>query len=104
MKKAIPAAEEVIIELLDSRNIRKWSRHVKELAEEAFLKSVSKRAKYEFLLEKVVEEGYVGTFSKEIFWEGSTLAWDTDYKIVNTKPKGEVQITAATAVVCQLSK
>jgi len=95
----LPAAQEVIIEL-DPHNIRKWSRH----REEAFLKSVSKRAKYEFLLGKVVEEGYVGTFPKEIVWEGSTLAWDTDYKVVTTKPKGEVRITPATSLLCRLPK
>jgi hypothetical protein len=103
LKKGLPPAEEVIIEL-DPRNIRKWSRHIQEQGEEVFLKSVAKRAKYEFLLEKVVEQGYVGTFPKEIVWEGSTIAWDTDYKVVTTTPKGEVQITTATLITCQLRK
>lgn len=99
----LPAAKVVIIELEPS-NIRKWSRQIKEYGEEIFLKSASKRAKYEFLLGKVVEEGYVGTFPKEIVWEGSSPAWDTNYKVVTTKPKGEVQITATTSIICQLPK
>jgi len=103
MGKLNRAAEMVIVEL-EPHNIRKWSRQIREHGEEDFLKSVSKRAKYEFLLGKVVEEGYVGTFPKEIVWEGSTFAWDTDYKIVTTKPKGEVQITSTTSVVCRLPK
>jgi hypothetical protein len=32
------------------------------------------RVKYEFLLGKIVEEGYVGTFPKEIVLEGTPLA------------------------------
>jgi hypothetical protein len=59
--------------------------------------------KYGFLLGKIVEEGYVGIFPKEIVWEGATLAWDTDYKALATKPKGEVQITN-TSVICRLPK
>ena len=97
-----PAAAEMVVIELDPHNIRKWSRQMSEYGEEAFLESVSKRAKYEFLLGKVVEEGYVGTFPKEIVWEGSSLAWDTNYKVVTTKPKGEVQITPTTSVICRL--
>ena len=98
--KEVREAEEVVIEL-DPHNIRKWSRQIKEAGEEAFLKSVSKRVKYEFLLGKVVEEGYVGTLPKEIVWEGSTLAWDTNYMVATTKPTGEVQITPKTSLICR---
>ena len=99
--KGVQEAQEIIIEL-DPGNIKKWSIYHGE--EEAFLKSVSKRAKYEFLLGKVVEEGYIGIFPKEIVWEGATPAWDTDYKVVTTRPKGEVQITPITSLVCRLPK
>ena len=97
--KEVLETEGVVIEL-DPRNIRKWSKHTG--GEEAFLKSVSKRVKYEFLLGKIVEEGYVGTFPKEVVWEGATPAWDTDYKVVTTRPKGEVQITPTTSIIYRL--
>jgi hypothetical protein len=98
-KTSAVEADEVVVEL-DPSNIRKWA--LRTFGEEALLKSVSKRAKYEFLLGKVVEEGYVGTFPKEVVWEGATPAWDTNYRVTTTKPGGEVQITSKTSVICQL--
>lgn len=102
--KEVRAAEEALIELYPRVDRRQIDRAINQHGEEAFLKSISQRAKYEFLLGKIVEEGYVGTFPKEIVWEGATLAWETDYKVVNTKPKGEVQITPTTSVTCRLPK
>jgi hypothetical protein len=102
--REVRAAEEAFVELYPQVDRRWIDRAMSQHGEEAFLKSVSKRAKYQFLLGKVVEEGYVGTFPKEIVWEGATLAWDTDYKIVTTRPKGEVQITPTTSLICQLRK
>jgi len=97
-------AIEIVIDL-SPRVARKWiDRTINKYGEEAFLNSVSKRAKYEFLLGKVVEEGYTGIFPKEILWEGSSLAWETDYQVVITSPKGEVQITPATLVICRFPK
>ena len=65
------------------------------------MKSVARRAK-EFLLGKLVAEDHIGTFPKEVVWEGASLAWDTDYKVVATKPKGEIRVVLKTTVICKL--
>lgn len=98
------AAEEVVVDLFPHVVKKEIDRTINRHGEEAFLKSISKRAKYEFLLGKIVEEGYVGTFPKEIMWDGREIAWETDYKVVTTKPKGEVLITLSTSVMCQFQK
>lgn len=97
----IPAAREVVIELKPLCD-RKWiSRKINDYGKEAFLKSVARRAK-EFLLGKLVAEDHIGTFPKEILWEGASIAWETDYQVVATEPKGEIRIVPKTIVICKL--
>jgi hypothetical protein len=70
--------------------------------EKRILESVARRAKYEFFMWRVVAEKYVGTMPKETVWDGSSPAWDTDYVVVETIPKGEVQVTPKTLMTCEL--
>lgn len=95
------AALEVVIELKPLCD-RKWlSRKINEYGKEALMKSVARRAK-DFLLGKLVAEDHIGTFPKEVVWEGASMAWDTDYKVVATKPKGEIRVVPKTTVICKL--
>jgi hypothetical protein len=103
-KRKIQEAREVILELSPVVD-RTWvNRAINKFGEETRMKSTAKRAKFGFLVGKVVEEGYTGTFPKEIMWDGSELAWETDYKVISTEPKGEIQITTSTRLLCQLLK
>jgi hypothetical protein len=97
----IPAAREIVIELKPLCD-KKWIRRkINDYGKEAFLKSVARRAK-EFLYGKLVAEDHIGTFPKEVVWEGASIGWDTDYKIVATEPKGEVWAVLKTKVICKL--
>lgn len=97
----IPVALEVVVELKPLCDRRWLSRKINDYGKEIFLKSVARRAK-EFLLGKLVAEDHIGTFPKEVVWEGASMAWDTDYKVVATKPKGEIRVTLKTTVICKL--
>lgn len=70
--------------------------------ERRILESIARRAKYEFFMWRVVAEKHVGTMPKEVVWDGSRPAWDTDYVVIQTIPKGEVQITPKTLLTCEL--
>jgi hypothetical protein len=96
-------AKEVIIELKPHCEMKWVSRKISECGKEIFLKSVARRAK-EFLLGKLVAEDHIGTFPKKVMWEGASLAWDTDYKVLATEPRGEVRITLKTMVICRLGE
>lgn len=100
----VSEAEEIVIELGertgDIENLKRASNYVKGDLE-AFLVSIARRAKYEFLLWKVVSKNHVGWLPKEVVYEGYG-GWDTPYKIISTKPEGHVQITPETAVTCKL--
>jgi len=97
----IPNAKEVIIELKPLCDMKWVSRKISEYGKEIFLKSVARRAK-EFLLGKLIAEDHISTFPKEVMWEGASLAWDTEYKVLATEPKGEIRITLKTTVICKL--
>lgn len=97
----IPVALEVVIELKPLCDRRWLGRKINDYGKEAFLKSVARRAK-DFLLGKLIAEGHIGTFPREVVWEGASIAWDTDYKVVATKPKGEIRVVPKTAVICKL--
>lgn len=103
-KTEVREAEEVTLDLNPCVDKAWVERAINKSGENDFIKSVCIRAKYDFLIGKVVEEGYVGTFPKEVMWDRASLGWDTDYRVISTEPKGEVEITKKTRVICQLSK
>lgn len=96
----IPEAGKIVIEL----NSNKWMDRLISDYGEAFLISIARRAK-EFLTWKLVAEEHLGVFPKEVVWEGETLiASPTHYKITSTEPKGELQVTPKTVIVCKIRK
>jgi len=101
----IPEAQEVVIEILETNNIKKWMRLEWKSKEEVskLLDSISRRAKYEFLLWRVVAIGHTGTFPKEIVWDAAEPAWTSAFIVKETLPsETEVQITEKTKVTCVL--
>lgn len=100
----IPEAEEVLIELgersMDVDNLI-WASNYVVGGIEAFLKSIARRAKYEFFLWKIVSKDHVGCLPKEIVYE-SFGGWNTSYRVLMTKPEGEVQITTKTILRCKI--
>ncbi len=101
----IPEAQEVTIELGERRgDVENLTRQANYVVGglDAFLKSIAKRAKYNFLLYEVVTAGHVGFLPKEIVYDGSAIGWDTSYSVAATKPEGEVQLTPKTVVICKL--
>lgn len=99
--KGIPAAVEVVI-VLNPLCDKKWlNRKINNYGKDVLLKSVARRAK-EFLLGKLVAIDHIGTFPKEVVWEGASPAWDTDFQVISTKPKGEIQVVPKTTVICKL--
>ena len=101
----IPEAAEVLIELGersgDVKNIVRASNYVTGNIE-AFLRSIARRAKYDFFMYEIVAKEHVGFLPKEIVYEGAAIGYDTSYRIVATKPDGEVQITPKTTLSCKL--
>ena len=100
----IAEAAEVLIELGerngDVKNVTSASNYVVG-GIEAFLKSIARRAKYNFFRYEIVAKDHVGFLPKEIVYEGA-IGYDTSYRIVATKPDGEVQITPKTTLSCKL--
>lgn len=103
----LPEAKEVLIELgehfSDVDNLKRRSWYVVG-GIEAFLTSVARRAKYEFFLGRVVAKDRVGFFSKQIAYDESDTGCDTPYRVINTVPDGEVQITLKTNIIVSLTK
>lgn len=101
----VSEAEEILIELCerggDVDNLLRASNYVVG-GIGAFLNSVARRAKYEFFLWKIVSKAHVGFLPKQIVYEGYG-GWDTPYRIVMTKPEGEVQITPKTILRCEIA-
>ena len=97
----ITEAKQLVIELYPN----KWmNRHVSDYGEEAFLKSVARRAK-EYLMWKLVAEEHIDEFPKEIVWGGENLVSSpTHFRVVATEPKGELQVTPTTQVICRIKK
>lgn len=99
----VSEAEEVLIELGarsgDVANLTRAGSYVVG-GIEAFLKSIARRAKYEFFLWRIVSKDHVGHLPKEVVYEGQSIGWDTPYRVMNTKPEGEVQITPKTILKC----
>lgn len=86
----------------DLDNLERASRYVVG-GMDAFLKSMARRVKYDFLLWKVFAQNDVGFLPKEVVYQRS-LGWDTPYRVSITKPEGEVQITPKTKVSVILMK
>jgi len=100
----VPEAEEVLIELGErSGDVENLTRAANRVVGgiEAFLKSIARRVKYEFFLWKIVSKDHVGFLPKEIVYEGYG-GWDTPYRVLMTKPEGEVQITPKTIFRCKV--
>lgn len=100
----VPEADEVVIKILQPHTIEKFMglKWKSEGEIQQILRSIARRAKYEFLLWKVVAEGHVGTLPREVVWEGKRPSWDADYEVTGTKPKDDVQVTPKTKVICKL--
>ena len=85
----LPETKEVLIELGerpgDLKNLEMGWRHVIG-GKEAFLISLGRRAKCEFLLWRIVAKDHVGFFPKQIAYDGSDIGWDTPYRVINTVP------------------
>ena len=100
----VPEAEEVLVELGersgDVANLTRTANYVVG-GMEAFLKSIARRCKYEFFLWKIVSKNHVGFLPREVVYEGYR-GWDTSYRVVMTKPDGEVQITPKTIFICKV--
>jgi hypothetical protein len=107
---SIPEAQEVIIMILESGNIKNFMKidglplsHVDDNKKSLLVESISRRTKYEYLLYRVVAEGHRGILPKEVIWDRKELAWDSEYAVIETLPKGiEVQITEKTKIICLL--
>ena len=103
-KSKIPEAEKVLIELGDRlgtvKNLTRASNYVIG-GMEAFLNSIARRAKYEFFLGKIVSKDHVGFLPKKVIYEAYG-GWNTSYRVVMTKPEGEVQITPKTILRCKV--
>lgn len=100
----VPEAEEVLIELGerggDIENLKRASNRVIG-GIDAFLKSIARRAKYEFFLWRIVSKDHVGFLPKEVVYEGYG-GYDTSYRVLMTRPEGEVQITPKTIFRCKV--
>jgi hypothetical protein len=101
----LPEAKEILIELGerygDLKNLEMGWRHVVG-GKDAFLASLARRAKYEFLLWRIMAKNHVGFFPKKIAYNGSNIGWDTPYRVIKTVPDGEVQITPKTKIIVNL--
>jgi len=101
----VPEAKEVTIELgerpLDYENLARAAKYVVG-GKDAFLESVARRAKYGFFLGKVVSKNHVGWLPKDVVYEGSSIGWDTPYRVAEAKPDGEIQVTSKTTIACRL--
>jgi hypothetical protein len=101
----VPDAIEVLIELgeryQDLENLKRASYYVVG-GKRAFLESIARRAKYGFFIWKVVSKNHVGWLPKDLVYEGRDIGWCTSYRVIMTKPEGEVQVTPTTKVVCRL--
>ncbi len=106
----IPEAQEVILMILETGNLKNFMRmdglplsYVDDDKKRLLVDSISRRAKYEYLLYKVVAERHRGILPKEVIWDKKELAWDSEYVVTETIPKGiEVQITEKTKIICLL--
>jgi hypothetical protein len=94
-------AKEILIEIGedwgDIQNLQRWGWRVIG-GKDAFLSSLTRRAKYDFLLWEVVADGHEGVLPKQIVYDGSSIGWDTPYRVVDTNPTGDVQITPQTKI------
>lgn len=99
----VPEAEEVTVQLDDSY----WTstplkrHHIQEERRrpdfDNLAKSIARKLKYEYLLWKVYESGDVGTVPCRFFEDiMSICGGHMSFKVVSTKPTGEVQITPKT--------
>jgi len=96
----VSEAMEIIIELGeiggDLENLKRAAYRVVN-GHEAFLRTVARRLKYEYLLWRIIDKDDVGLAPGEVIY-GARRGWDTPFRIMRTKPEGEVQITPKTAV------
>jgi hypothetical protein len=100
----IPEAQKVVIEILETKNIKQWMQLKWKSKDEIdkILESISRRAKYRLLWE-VVAVRHMGTFPKEIVWDGAEPSWTSPFQVAETLPsETEVQITEKTKVTCIL--
>ena len=115
---AIPEAKAVIIEVEENGNLKHygWQHVIVELPQgdnvdrasaielkrkDVFLSSLARRA-IPFLLWMVVANDHVGVFPKQVVYDGGEMGWDTPYRVVNTNPTGDVQITPKTKITIKL--
>lgn len=102
----VPEAEEIVIEIGercgDLSSLKgAWNFVVGR--REAFLKSIARRAKYEHLLWRVVAKDHVGFLPYRVVYDQiSSVGGGMPYRILSTKPEGEVQITPKTSVLVKL--
>lgn len=101
MLSGVNEAFEVVVELGSVpsviENLKRASMSAVGGDEDAFLRTVARRLKYEYLLGRVVAVGDVGRAPKEVIY-GAGIGWDTSFRIARTRPEGEVKITPKTAV------
>lgn len=93
-------AKEIVIELGviggDLENLKRAAWYVTG-GDEAFLRTAARRLKYEYLLWRIIDKDDVGQAPGEVIY-GARRGWDTPFRIMRTKPEGEVQITPKTEV------
>jgi len=97
-------ADLVVIELgdrcLDVENLTRASGSRSRL--DAFLDSVALRAKNEFFLGRLLKKNYLGVLPKGIVYDGSSIGWDTSYRLAEVNPEGEVKVTRNTKMICKI--
>lgn len=100
MISGVNEAVEVVVELGSVpsviENLKRAAMSVVGGDEDAFLRTVARRLKYEYLLGRIVATGDVGKAPKEVIYDAG-IGWDTSFRIARTKPEGEVKITSKTA-------
>ena len=97
-------AMEIIVELgmAPCNNLKQAAWYVVG-GDEAFLRTAARRLKYEYLLLRIVAKDDVGMAPKEVIY-GAGMGWDTSFRIVLTRPEGEVQITPKTEVTAKYNE
>lgn len=99
-------AVEIVIELgslpTEIKNLKHFGlSHVG--GDEAFLRTVARRLKYEYLLGRVVAVGDVGRAPKEVIYDAG-IGWDTPFRIIRARPEGDILITPKTDVSAEYSE
>jgi hypothetical protein len=75
-------------------SVEMWSKK-----REQYISSISRRVKYEALLNRVVAKDHLGRIPFKVVYDMEPVAGlDVNYRVVSTEPTGEVRITEDTVL------